>query len=183
MAGTDLDSGIDQNWQTITIPHDWKISQPYKQAPELLMSGSKEDGVGYYRKTFSLNDELMNQKRVILHFEGVMRSADVWLNGAYLGQNTSGYTSFSYDISEMARYGNEGVNVLLVRVDTTTGAEGWWYEGAGIYRDVWLEFVPLIAFDRENAYVYTQELQETQAVMGAEVCIENYSQKIVEVRQ
>lgn len=181
LAGTDLDSGIDQNWQTITIPHDWKISQSYKQAPELLMSGSKEDGVGYYRKTFSLNDELMNQKRVILHFDGVMRSADVWLNGAYLGQNTSGYTSFSYDISEVARYGNEGVNVLLVRVDTTTGAEGWWYEGAGIYRDVWLEFVPLIAFDRENAYVYTQELQETQAVMGAEVCIENYSQKIVEV--
>ena len=123
----------------------------------------------------------MNQKRVILHFDGVMSSADVWLNGAYLGQNTSGYTSFSYDISEMARYGNEGTNVLLVRVDTTTGAEGWWYEGAGIYRDVWLEFVPLIAFDRENAYVYTQELQETQAVMGAEVCIENYSQEIVEV--
>ena len=114
MAGTDLDSGIDQNWQTITIPHDWKISQSYKQAPELLMSGSKEDGVGYYRKTFSLNDELMNQKRVILHFDGVMRSADVWLNGAYLGQNTSGYTSFSYDISEVARYGVKGHKKMLV---------------------------------------------------------------------
>lgn len=181
LAGTDFDSGLNQDWQTIAIPHDWKISQPYTQAPELLMSGSKEEGVGYYRKTFSLNDPLIDQNRIILHFEGVMRSADVWLNGAYLGHNNSGYTSFSFDISEMARYGDEGINVLLVRVDTTTGAEGWWYEGAGIYRDVWLEFLPLTSFNRDSAYVYTKELDGTQATLGTEVCIENHSSDTVEV--
>ncbi|MBO0451779.1 sugar-binding domain-containing protein [Candidatus Enterococcus murrayae] len=181
LAGTDFDSALDQSWQAVTLPHDWKISQPYKQDPELLMSGSKEDGIGYYRKTFMLSDSYIDQSRIILHFEGVMRAADVWLNGAYLGHNDSGYTEFSFDISEMARYGDEGTNVLLVRADTTTGAEGWWYEGAGIYRDVWLEFLPLTSFDQDAAYIYTKEVNAEQAVLGAEVCIENYSLDTVEV--
>lgn len=181
LAGTDFDSVLDQTWRSVTLPHDWKISQSYKNDPELLMSGSKEDGVGYYRKTFLLDDQLIDQRRVILHFEGVMCFADVWLNGAYLGRNNSGYTSFSFDISEMAKYGNEGTNVLLIRVDTTTGAEGWWYEGAGIYRDVWLEFLPLTSFDQESTYIYTKEIQDNRAMMGAEVCLENHSLETVEV--
>ncbi|MFQ7235444.1 MAG: sugar-binding domain-containing protein, partial [Enterococcus hulanensis] len=181
LAGTVLDAALDQSWQTVNLPHDWKISQPYVQDPALLMSGSKAEGIGYYRKTFSLAEKLIGQQRVILHFEGVMRSADVWLNGAYLGNNNSGYTSFSFDITEMARYGNEGINALLVRVDTTTGAEGWWYEGAGIYKNVWLELVPLTAFDREGAYIYTKELRPDYALMGAELSVENNSQDLIEV--
>ena len=180
LAGTVLDAALDQSWQTVNLPQDWKISQPYVQDSELLMSGSKAEGIGYYRKTFSLAEKLIGQQRVILHFEGVMRSADVWLNGAYLGNNNSGYTSFSFDITEMARYGNEGINALLVRVDTTTGAEGWWYEGAGIYKNVWLELVPLTAFDREVAYIYTKELRPDYALMGAELSVENNSQDLVE---
>lgn len=181
LAGTVLDAALDQSWQTVNLPHDWKISQSYVQDPALLMSGSKADGIGYYRKTFDLAEELIGQQRVILHFEGVMRSADVWLNGAYLGNNNSGYTSFSFDITEMARYGDEGINALLVRVDTTTGAEGWWYEGAGIYKNVWLELVPLTALDREGAYIYTKELRPDYALMGAELSVENNSQDLVEV--
>lgn len=110
-----------------------------------------------------------------------MRSAEVWLNGAYLGKNDSGYTSFSFDVTEMAKYGEEGANVLLVRVDTTTGPEGWWYEGAGIYRDVWLEFLPLLSFNYDSAYIYTKEIQEKQALLGAELLVENESSDTVTV--
>lgn len=180
LAGTYFDSKLDSQWQPVTIPHDWKISHPHKRAPELLMSGSKEEGIGYYRRTFTLDDRLLNNFRVVLHFEGVMRAADVWLNGVYLGRNDSGYTGFSFDITEMSRYEDEGDNVLLVRADTTTGAEGWWYEGAGIYREVWLEFLPLVSFDKNEAYIYTKEIQDDQAVMGAEICIENFSMETVE---
>lgn len=180
LAGTDFESKLDSQWQPVTIPHDWKISHPHKRAPELLMSGSKEEGIGYYRRTFTLDDRLLNNFRVVLHFEGVMRAADVWLNGAYLGHNDSGYTSFSFDITEMSRYEDEGDNVLLVRADTTTGAEGWWYEGAGIYREVWLEFLPLVSLDKNEAYIYTKEIQDDQVVMGAEICIENFSMETVE---
>lgn len=180
LAGTDFDAKLDDRWETVTIPHDWKISQPHVNDPALLMSGSKADGIGYYRQTFSL-EAFSEKRRVILHFEGVMRSADVWLNGAYLGHNDSGYTSFSFDITEMARYGEVGINALLVRVDTTTGAEGWWYEGAGIYKDVWLEILPAVAVDRERAYVYTKEIRNECAFLGSEFYLENYSEETVEV--
>ncbi|MFC0276554.1 sugar-binding domain-containing protein [Enterococcus devriesei] len=178
LAGTEFDASLDKNWQTVTIPHDWKISQPYVDDPMLLMSGSKAEGIGYYRKTFSLENTLIDHKRIIIHFEGVMRSADIWLNGAYVGSNNSGYVSFSFDVTEMVRYGNEGTNVLLVRSDTTTGPEGWWYEGGGIYKDVWLEIRPLTAINQDKAYIYTKEIHSEKASMGAEICIENSSEQV-----
>ena len=56
-------------------------------------------------------------------------------NGFYIGQHSGGYDSFSFDVSDFANPGQP--NVLLVRVDATE-SDGWFYEGAGIYRHVWL---------------------------------------------
>ncbi len=74
-------------------------------------------------------------RRLSLEFDGVFRDCLVALNGIFLGRNLSGYAPFSFDISDLANYG--GRNVLLVRADATEH-EGWFYEGAGIYRHVWL---------------------------------------------
>ncbi|MEE6716682.1 glycoside hydrolase family 2 TIM barrel-domain containing protein [Schleiferilactobacillus harbinensis] len=171
LAGTDLANSLPGKWQTVTLPHDWKAELPYVDDPALLMSGSKEDGIGYYRRTFALPQSASAQ-RTILHFGGIMRMADIWLNGAFLGHNTSGYTEIDFDISEIAHFGDTR-NVLLVRVDTTTGAEGWWYEGAGIYREAWLEVTPVLHIDADEAYVYTQSLQDTTAQVGIAVAITN----------
>ena len=57
------------------------------------------------------------------------------LNGFYIGRHSGGYDSFSFDVTDFATPG--GKNVLLVRVDATS-SDGWFYEGAGIYRHVWL---------------------------------------------
>ncbi|MGI6154658.1 MAG: sugar-binding domain-containing protein [Enterococcus lemanii] len=181
LASTDFDSQMNADWLEVTLPHDWKPTQPYTNQPALLMSGFKEEGVAYYRKTFTLDERDYSEKRVILHFDGVMRSADVWLNGAYLGQNNSGYTDFSFDITEMSLPENEGSNVLLVRVDTTTGTEGWWYEGAGIYKDVWLEVLPTIRINQESAYIYTKNITSNEAEMGLELTLENETGNQVEV--
>lgn len=181
LAGTDLTSQLDDSWKTVNLPHDWKVDLPYLNDPSNLMSGSKPDGVGYYRKTFTLTTDSYPSNRLILHFDGIMRMADVWLNGVYLAHNNSGYTAMDLDITEMANYGDEGPNALLVRVDTTTGPEGWWYEGAGIYKAVWLEEIPLIAFDADSAYVYTKALQGDQAQLGIEVTVENHDDKPLDV--
>lgn len=177
LAGTDLSDKLPGNWEKINLPHDWKRNVSYINDPEELMSGSKPDNVGYYRRTFDLSDE-QKQNQTILHFEGVMRMADVWLNGIYLGHNNSGYNHFSFDISELAHYGNEGTNVLLVRADTTTSAEGWWYEGAGIYRDVWLEERNLVSLDSDKAYLYTKELTKNTAKLGIELEVDNNSNQV-----
>ncbi len=95
--------------------------------------GSIPVTVGWYRKTFELPARDKG-KSLWLDFDGVYRNSQVWLNGHFLGRHQSGYTSFRYDISRFANYG--GKNVLAVFANPTF--EGWWYEGGGIYRHVWL---------------------------------------------
>jgi len=131
----------DSSWQPIDLPHDWAIDLPFKSDPKLSDHGSKplgrdfpETSIGWYRRVFEL-PESDSAKRISLEFDGAFRNAMVILNGFYIGENFSGYAPFSFDVTDFANFG--GKNVLTVRVDATLG-EGWFYEGAGIYRHVWL---------------------------------------------
>ena len=75
----------------------------------------------------------------------LFRDARIWVNGFYVGGEESGYASQTYDITEYLNYGDAssvegrpaGENLICVRVDASL-EEGWFYEGAGIYRHVWL---------------------------------------------
>lgn len=174
LCATDLESQLDDSWETVDLPHDWKVNLPYENNPTNLMAGSKPDGVAYYRKRFKLGN-IQQGNRFILHFEGVMRMADIWLNGAYLGHNNSGYTTFEFDITEMLYYGDEGSNTLLVRTETTSGSEGWWYEGAGIYKEVSLNVIPNLHLNEEDFYVYTKSLEKDKASLGIELSVTNDS--------
>ena len=90
--------------------------------------------VGWYRRIFELS-EADAGKRITLEFDGSYRETMVVFNGFYIGHHSGGYDPFSFDVSDFAIPG--GKNVLLVRVDATS-SDGWFYEGAGIYRHVWL---------------------------------------------
>ncbi len=129
-AGADFD---DSEWSVEDLPHDWVVEQPFDPRNN-VSHGFRPVGIGWYRKTFLLpaSDE---GKRLSLEFDGVFRNSTVWLNGHLLGTHPSGYIGFHCDITDVANYGGE--NVVAVRVDATE-YEGWWYEGAGIYRHVWL---------------------------------------------
>src|SRR2546425_4756326 len=89
--------------------------------------------IGWYRRVFDVPASDAG-RRIWIEFDGVFRDSIAVLNGIYLGRHGSGYTPFRYDVSDLVNYG--GKNVLVVRVGATAG-EGWWYEGAGIYRHVW----------------------------------------------
>ena len=130
----------DAKWTVVDLPHDWVVDLPF--APEASHShGYKtvgyrypENSVGWYRRMFSV-DEADRDKHVWLEFEGIFRDARVWVNGFYLGHEPSGYATQIYDITDYLNYGGE--NLVCVRCDATL-EEGWFYEGAGIYRHVWL---------------------------------------------
>lgn len=131
----------DSAWRTVNLPHDWAVELPFVDEKHLRGHGYKpigrehpETSVGWYRRTFDL-PAADAQRRISLEFDGVFRDAMVVLNGHYLGRNASGYAPFRYDISDVANFG--GKNVLVLRVDASE-YEGWFYEGAGIYRHVWL---------------------------------------------
>ena len=130
----------DSAWRNVQLPHDWVVDLPF--AAEASHShGYKtvgwkwpETSVGWYRKHFFIPAEADGQ-RVRLRFDGIFRDSDIWVNGFWMGGEKSGYTTASYDIADYLNYG--GDNVVAVRADATF-EEGWFYEGAGIYRHVWL---------------------------------------------
>ena len=131
----------DAAWQEVQIPHDWVTTLPYaleaSHSHGYKTVGWKypETSVGWYRKTIVIpNDDL--GKRLMLRFDGIFRNARVWFNGFYMGTDPSGYATQVYDVTPYIKYGEE--NLICVRADASL-EEGWFYEGAGIYRDVWLE--------------------------------------------
>ncbi|MCR5312955.1 MAG: beta-galactosidase, partial [Bacteroidaceae bacterium] len=130
----------DSTWQQIQIPHDWVTQLPYASTAShshgYKTVGWKypETSVGWYRKTFHIPANDLG-KNIALQFDGIFRNATVWFNGFYMGTEQSGYATQIYDITEYVNYG--GDNLICVRADASL-EEGWFYEGAGIYRDVWL---------------------------------------------
>lgn len=130
----------DAAWKTVNLPHDWVVDLPYDRKAShshgYKTVGYKypETSVGWYRKTFTVPQADLG-KHLYLQFDGIFRDARVWVNGFYLGHEPSGYATQLYDIAEYVNYGGE--NLICVRADATL-EEGWFYEGAGIYRHVWL---------------------------------------------
>lgn len=130
----------DSAWAKVTLPHDWAVDLPYGGG-ESHSHGYKqlgwrhpENSIGWYRKHFTV-DSKDEGKAIKVRFDGIFRNAQVFCNGFYLGQEPSGYATQEYDLSDYLTYG--GDNVLTVRCDAMT-EEGWFYEGAGIYRNVFL---------------------------------------------
>ncbi|MFI5252526.1 MAG: beta-galactosidase GalA [Bacteroidota bacterium] len=133
----------DSSWRTLNLPHDWAVELDFVNLKDdpLKNHGFKPIGrqfskttIGWYRRTFTV-PKSDSGKRILIHFDGVMRDSHTWINANYLGNNLSGYTEFTYDITDYVNYG--GKNVLALRVDASN-YEGWFYEGAGIYRHTWL---------------------------------------------
>ncbi|CAL4866333.1 Beta-galactosidase BoGH2A [Asticcacaulis sp. MM231] len=147
----------DSQWRPVTLPHDWAVELPFvHREPKTPLKpddhgsvwdpaanhGYKplgrdypETSVGWYRKTFTL-DAADKGKRISLEFDGVFRDAMVIINGYIVRTNESGYTPFRVELNDFLNT-DDKPNTVLVRVDASLG-EGWFYEGAGIYRHVWL---------------------------------------------
>ncbi|UOG76438.1 DUF4982 domain-containing protein [Hymenobacter tibetensis] len=164
----------DRAWRTLDLPHDWAVEQPFDSKAS-FSHGFKAIGrafpdasVGWYRKSFIIPQADLG-RRISLEFDGVFRNSIVWVNGHYLGTEPSGYNGFQYDISDYLNYG--GTNVVAVRVDATM-EEGWFYEGAGIYRHVWLtKTAPLHVVP--NGTFVTSQLTGTTATLTAQATVVN----------
>ena len=127
----------DAAWESVTIPHSWNAHDPFDDAP------SYRRGVSWYRKTLRVDSALAG-RRIFLYFEGANQVADVYVNGAFVGEHAGGYTAFAFDItSEVKLGGKDDANLIAVKVDNSQNpfvpplAVGYALYG-GIYRDVWV---------------------------------------------
>lgn len=166
--------GVD--WKTVNLPHDWVVDLPYaKEASHshgYKAVGYKfpENSVGWYRKSITVPQEDLG-KHLYLQFDGIFRDARIWINGFYLGHEPSGYATQVYDITEYLNYGEE--NLICVRADATL-EEGWFYEGVGIYRHVWLNKTAPLHVAPFGVFVSsTLEAPFDKAVLVTEVQMKN----------
>ena len=127
-----------------------------------------ETSIGWYRKHF-LVDRKDSGLRFQIQFDGIFRDANIWINGIYVGNNKSGYVGAAYDITDYLNYDKE--NVIVVRVDATQ-YEGWFYEGAGIYRHVWLNQYNNVHIVNDKAFVYTN-VHNNNASVNIETPLQN----------
>ena len=168
----------DSAWQEVRVPHDWVTTLPYANAAShshgYKTVGYKypETSVGWYRKTINIPASDLG-KHIALQFDGIFRNAQVWFNGFYMGTEPSGYATQVYDVTEYVNYG--GNNLICVRADATL-EEGWFYEGAGIYRDAWLLKSAAVGVAPFGTFVYAELKQPyDKAVIHVETEVNNHS--------
>lgn len=177
-AGTAIDPKFnDSSWRTLHLPHDWAVELPFSYVDnfDVESHGYKPVGglfpatsIGWYRKQFK-PEKADSGRRFQLQFDGIFRDANVWINGFYLGNNKSGYVGVNYDVTDFLNFDRS--NVIVVRVDATQ-YEGWFYEGAGVYRHVWLNSYPSSHISTDAVFAYAN-MNGNKATLNVETSIIN----------
>jgi beta-mannosidase len=108
--GLDLD---DSDWLPVTVPGHWR-SEP---------ALSESDGPILYRRRFDAIPPGPGRRRWVT-FDGIFYQADVWLDGAYLGDPEGYFFPHSFDISALSRLGDHHVLAVQVACDTERGTRG-----------------------------------------------------------
>jgi beta-galactosidase len=171
----------DSNWRSLNVPHDWAVELPFQNSEnfDVESHGFKpvggqypENSIGWYRKKFTINKRDIGQ-RFYLQFDGIFRNANIWVNGFFVGNNMSGYVGAMYDVTDFLQSDKE--NIITVRVDATQ-YEGWFYEGAGIYRHVWLLQKDNVHIENGGKFIYT-EVQNNKAIVHVDATVENKNDK------
>lgn len=146
-------SGIEKGFVDGGVyPH--KILVPF--CPESSLSGvGCTDFIPavWYRRSFTLTASQCSG-RVLLHFGAVDHDCQVWVNGRPAGRHIGGYTSFTFDITALARIGQNTVTVYAEddvrspwqpsgKQSEQYASYGCYYtRTTGIWQTVWLEFTP-----------------------------------------
>jgi len=178
----------DSKWRTLNLPHDWAVELPFVhddlQSPDgdkpMQSHGFKpigrrypETSVGWYRREFEI-PAIDLGKRISVEFDGGFRDVLIFVNGCFLGRNNNGYAPFRFDLTDFLSYGAK--NYIVARVDASFG-DGWFYEGAGIYRHVWLNKTDALHLGKWETTVRTTVTDKT-ATLSLRTVVENESKEL-----
>ena len=172
----------DSGWDVVDVPHDMLIGGVYAQKGDRLEAACLPRGDGWYRKHFRLPSDWQGKavwlafegvwQRTTVFLNGQLLNVDRahsfepdtpsnpgnpawWGNGTaeFYEGHWQGYTGFTLRLDNATKinFGAAAENVLAVHVDALHGT-GWWYEGGGIYRPVWLVAAPPVHFAPDEVF-------------------------------
>jgi beta-galactosidase len=184
-------AGFDvSKWRALDLPHDWGVELPFVHDDagsgdaQIRSHGYKplgrrypETSVGWYRREFEIPASDVG-RRSWIEFDGVFRDALVFVNGCFIGRNNNGYAPFRFDLTDFLAYGAK--NYIVVRVDASYG-DGWFYEGAGIYRHVWLTNMDSVHLGRWDTIIRSS-LGDSSAELALSTVVENESRQAANVK-
>ncbi len=172
-----------EDWLSVDVPHNWDDYGGYRR----MMHGNRH-GYAWYRKSFYVDDENQN-KRIFLWFEGVSSYATVWVNGKQVGTHAGGRTSFTLDVTDAVKFGQE--NLLAVRADHPAeirdlpwvcggcSTEWGFSEGSqpmGIFRPVHMIVTNPVRVEPFGTHVWNDnQISNKEASLNIEVEVKNYS--------
>jgi len=178
--GADKTDYNDVKWRKLDVPHDWSIEGNYDKAhPTARGGGYLPAGIGWYRKSFSV-DESLAKKNITIEFDGVMANSDVWINGHHLGKRPYGYISFHYNLTKYLNFGKGKTNTIAVRADNSVQPASRYYTGAGIYRHVRLVATDVVHVDNWGVYITTPDASIEKATVKVQTKIVNESEKAIQ---
>ena len=165
-AGTIYDDG---SWRSLSLPHDWAVEGPFDKEANVAQ-GYRPRGVGWYRRYLRV-DPSERGRHFELQFDAIATHATVWVNGNVVHRNWSGYNGNNIDITPYLRYG-DAMNTVSVRADATA-MEGWWYEGAGIYRHAWLVKTAPVHVATDGVHATPRQDKQGKWSIPVEVTLDN----------
>lgn len=186
----------DEKWQQVDVPHDWAIYGPFSRENDLQnvavtqnletkasvktgrTGGLPYVGVGWYRKTFSVDSFEKGAKRVTLLFDGAMSEARVYVNGKEVTFWPWGYNSFHCDVTDFIHSGD---NLLAVRLENKPQSSRW-YSGAGLYRNVHLIVTDEVHVPVWGTYLTTPFVSAEYAAVRLKTTIENLANEDVRIQ-
>jgi beta-galactosidase len=163
----------DSSWRALNLPHDWAVELPFVRDDELQSHGYKplgrrypETSIGWYRREFEIPASDAG-RRIAVEFDGAFRDILLFVNGCFVGRNDNAYAPFRFDITDFLAIGAK--NCIVVRADASYG-DGWFYEGAGIYRHMWLTKTDPLHLGKWESYVRAEVNGSAAALsLGASV--------------
>jgi beta-galactosidase len=166
----------DSGWRRVDLPHDWgtedyKIQDSLRPSPFLKNQEMGDDvgylrgGTGWYRKTF-IQKTSDGGKLVFLHFDGVQSEMKLWVNGQFVGEHVYGYTPFYFEITHWLHESGTP-NHIAIRVNNP-GKNSRWYNGSGIYRQVYISEVNPQYLEIWGTYITTLQIVDSVADISIE---------------
>jgi beta-galactosidase len=182
----------DSKWRELNLPHDWAVELPFVHDEVQTPDGDKpvqshgyrplgrrypETSVGWYRREFEIPANDLG-KRISVEFDGTFRDVLIFVNGCFVGRNNNGYAPFHFDLTDFLSYGAK--NYIVARVDASFG-DGWFYEGAGIYRHVWLYKTDALHLGKWETTVRTG-VNAKSAILSLGTVVENQGKQAESVK-